>query len=136
MKNSLLLCVLALVACGGGPGLTPMEQDGLRIVDVPVDAPILFTMESRGTAPELLIPIFEEYARTPLILHVVWRTADAPRTEDLAQFSGKKIRQYWDAKAKTRSTNGQVSINHSLVAIERLSLRMGLARAAAFPIPN
>lgn len=136
MKTFLLASLLVFTSCAGGPGLTPIEQDGLLVVDSAVDAPILFTMESRGKAPDLLVSIFQEYSKTPLVLHVVWRTAEAPRTGDLAQFSGKKIRQYWDAQLKTPSTGGQVRIQQNLVAIERLALRMGFARAAAYPIPN
>ena len=136
MKSSLLVGLLVLSSCASGPGLTPMEQDGLLIATAAVDAPILFTVENGAKAPELLVPIFQEYSKTPLVLHVVWRTAQAPRTEDLAQFGGRKIRQYWDAGAKTPSTEGKVRIQSNLIAIERLALRMGFARAAAFPIPN
>jgi len=110
-----------------------MEQDGLVIVDKAVDANVLFTMDTIGTPPELLLPIFGEYKKTPLFLHVVWRTKQAPRTSDLSEFGGKKVKQYWDPNGKTPSLGGRLRVNGDLIEMDRLGLRMALARAAAFP---
>jgi len=110
-----------------------MEQDGLELVEQPVNAPVLFTMDAIGAPPELLLPIFGEYKKTPLFLHVVWRTKQAPKTSDLSQFSGKKVKQYWDPIGKTPSLGGRLRVNGRLIGMDRLGLRMALARAAAFP---
>ena len=110
-----------------------MDQDGLVIVEEAVNAPVLFTMDTIGTPPELLLPIFGEYKKTSLFLHVVWRTKQAPKTSDLSQFGGKKVKQYWDPNGKTPSLGGRLRVNGNLVEIDRLGLRMALARAAAFP---
>ncbi len=110
-----------------------MEQDGLVIAEAPVDAPVLFTMDTLGTPPDLLLPIFGEYNKTPLFLHVVWRTSQAPRTSDLRNFGGRKVKQYWDPNGKTPSLGGRLRVNGQLVEMDRLGLRMALARAAAFP---
>lgn len=79
------------------------------------------------------MPIFDEYKKTPLFLHVVWRTKQAPKTADLRQFGGKKVRQFWDPNGKTPSLGGRLRVNNRLVEMDRLQLRMALARAAAFP---
>ena len=110
-----------------------MEQDGLEVVEQPVNAPVLFTMDAIGPPPELLLPIFGEYKKTPLFLHVVWRTKQAPKTSDLSQFGGKKVKQYWDPNGRTPSLGGRLRVNGSLIEMDRLGLRMALARAAAFP---
>lgn len=110
-----------------------MEQDGLDITQTAVNAPVLFTMDSFGSPPELLLPIFSEYGKTPLFLHVVWRTQQPPKTSDLRLFPGKKIKQYWDPNGKTPSLRGRLQVNGNLVEMDRLSLRMALARAAALP---
>lgn len=109
-----------------------MEQDGLVTIDQPHTAKVMFTMEDHAEPPPELIPIFDEYRKTPLVLHIVWRTPQAPTTEQLAQFPGKKVKQFWDPSGKTPSTKNKVSINQKPVEMDRLSLRMGLARAAAF----
>jgi len=110
-----------------------MEQDGLRLAEHTVDAPVLFTMDAIGAPPELLLPIFGEYKKTPLFLHVVWRTKQAPKTSDLSQFGGKKVKQYWDPNGKTPSLGGRLRVNGRLIEMDRLGLRMALAHAAAFP---
>lgn len=126
---------LLLASCGNNPGLTPIEQDGLQTVSQAVEAPILYTVEGDGQVPELLLPIFAEYKKTPLVLHVVWRVAKPPTTQQLAQFSGKKVKQYWDPESKTPSTGGKLKVNQRMIAMDRLGLRMALAQAAAFPNP-
>ena len=110
-----------------------MEQDGLVVVEEAVNAPVMFTMDKIGTPPDLLLPIFGEYKKTPLFLHVVWRTRQAPTTSDLSQFGGKKIKQYWDPNGKTPSLGGRLRVNGQLIEMDRLGLRMALAHAAAFP---
>jgi len=109
-----------------------MEQQSLVVLDQPHTAKVLFTLDATTVPPPELLPIFEEYKRTPLFLHIVWRTPKPPSSSDLAQFPGKKIRQYWDPKGMTPSTEGKLRINNKLVEMELLSLRMGLARAAAW----
>ncbi len=126
---------LLLAGCGSNPGLTPIEQDGLQTVHQSVEAPILYTVEGDGKAPELLMPIFTEYKKTPLVLHVVWRLVTPPTTQQLAQFGGKRVKQYWDPEMKIPSTGGKLKVNQRLIAMDRLGLRMALAQAAAFPNP-
>ncbi len=132
MKPVLLaFCSLALLtSCSTSPGLTPMEQDGLVTLDQPLNARVLFTMDSLAAPPPLLLPIFDEYRKTPLVLHIVWRTATPPQTSHLKQFPGRKIKQFWDPKLLTPSTNNQVRVNSQLIPFDRLQLRMALARAA------
>jgi len=110
-----------------------MEQDSLVTLREALEAPVVFTVEAESAVPEMLITIFGEYKKTPLVLHVVWRRRNAPATAELAQFGGKKVKQYWDPESKTPSTGGRLRINGKLIELERLALRMGLARAAAFP---
>jgi hypothetical protein len=110
-----------------------MEQDGLVILDQPLSPEIVFTMDQLGAPPDLLVPIFDEYRKTPLVLHIIWRTTDPPQSSHLAQFPGKKIKQFWDPKRLSTSTESKLRIRGNLIPLERLPLRMGLARAAAFP---
>ena len=124
--------ILLLTSCNSGPGSTPMEQDGLVTIDKPHTAKVLFTMDPAATPPPELVPIFDEYKKTPLFLHIVWRTPQPPATKDLAQFPGKKVKQFWDPAGKTPSTQGKLLINNKPVEMELFSLRMGLARAAAW----
>jgi hypothetical protein len=133
VKFLLPFALLLLTSCTSGPGSTPMEQDSLVILDKPHTAKILFTLDNTKTPPPELLPIFEEYKKTPLFLHIVWRTPQPPTTKDLAEFGGKKIKQFWDPKGLTPSTQGKLLINNKSVDMELLSLRMGLARAAAWP---
>lgn len=133
MKCWVFLLFMTSLACSSGPGLTPMEQDGLETLDAPLEAPILFTQDEAGNAAVTLLAVFEEFKKTPLVLHIVWRTPQAPRTGDFAQFPGKRIKQYWDPKGLTPSTKGQVRVLGKLVEEELLSLRLAFARAAALP---
>ncbi|MBM3760735.1 MAG: hypothetical protein FJW36_10870 [Acidobacteria bacterium] len=129
-----VLCFLVLlVSCSTGPGSTPMEQDGLKILDQPLSAEIVYSMDNLSAPNELLVPIFDEYRRTPLILHIVWRTTDPPQPTHLAQFPGKKTKQFWDPKHLTPSTDSKLRVRNNLIPMDRLALRMALARAAAFP---
>jgi hypothetical protein len=133
VKFVLPFLLLILYSCNSGPGSTPMEQDSLVTLDQPHTAKILFTLDGTKTPPTELLPIFEEYKKTPLFLHIVWRTTQPPTTKDLAEFAGKKIKQFWDPKGLTPSTNGKLLINKKPVEMELFALRMGLARAAAWP---
>lgn len=110
-----------------------MEQDALVTLDAPLQAPVLFTMDNEARPPELLLPIFDEYRKTPLYLHIVWRTKSPPATSQLALFKGRKIRQFWDPNGKTPSTGGRLRIQDKWIEMERLALRMGLAHAAIQP---
>lgn len=109
-----------------------MEQQSLVTLDQPLEAKVIFTMDQLAAPPDLLLPIFDEYRKTPLILNIVWRTASPPQSSHLAQFPGKKIRQFWDPGGLTTSTNNQLRVNQQLIPMDRLGLRMALARAAAF----
>ena len=130
--KKLIVSFLLLTACSSGPGLTPIEQDGLVVIDSPHQAKVLFTMDSPGPPPELLLKIFDEYSQTPLFLHVVWRINTPPTSTHLAQFPGRKIKQFWDREGKTSSTNGKLLVQGKPVELERLALRMALAHAAAW----
>lgn len=133
MLRRLFILLPLLSACSSGPGSTPMEQDGLITLDAPHEARLLFTMDSLGAPPPELMPVFEEYKKTRLFLHIVWRTPQPPTTALLAQFPGKKIKQFWDPKLLTPSTNGQLRASGQLIPMELLSLRLAFARVAALP---
>ncbi|MBZ2185325.1 MAG: hypothetical protein K7J46_11490 [Bryobacter sp.] len=129
----LALFVLLLSACSSGPGLTPVEQESLSSLAAPLSAPLLFTVDSLPPSTGPLLPILAEYRRTPLRLHIVWRTPQPPSTQQLALFPGKSIRQYWDPSRLTPSSQNQLRTPSGLVPLENLPLRLALARAAALP---
>lgn len=129
----LLALPLLLSACSRGPGLTPVEQDGLTELKAPLNAPLVYTVDSLPPSPGPLLNILSEYRRTPIRLHIVWRIPQPPSTADLARFPGKPVKQYWDPAGLTPSTNGQLRTPTGLVPLENLPLRLALARAAALP---
>jgi hypothetical protein len=107
-----------------------MEQDSLEVVETAVEGDVLVTLEGPLGELEVLAVLWKEFAATPLVLHVVWQTKEAPTNEMLAKLPGKKVKQYWDAGRKTASTGGKVRVKGQLVAIDWLPLRVALARAA------
>lgn len=125
-----LVLALLLGGCGSRVGVTPMEQDSLEVVETAVEGDVLVTLEGPLGELEVLAVLWKEFAATPLVLHVVWQTKEAPTNEMLAKLPGKKVKQYWDAGRKTASTGGKVRVKGQLVAIDWLPLRVALARAA------
>lgn len=132
MKRLVLLACLAC-SCARGPGLTPFEQNSLEILTAPHRSALLYTVDQEDQQAATLLAVFDEFRRTPLMLDIVWRTAAAPTTEQLARFPGKRIRQYWDPRRLTPSSQGRLLVNGQSVEEELLTLRLALARAAAQP---
>ncbi len=133
MRGLAFLPLMLVLSCGGGPGSTPFEQDSLERLDSALSASPLLTVDKPEQEAVTLLVVFREFSRTPLTLHIVWRTPQAPTTSQLARFGGKRIKQYWDPQGRTPSTGGQLKVNGQLVEEELLALRLALARAAAQP---
>lgn len=133
LRLLLLSIIFLLAGCSRGPGLTPMEQDGLVTLDAAHQARLLFTMDALGAPPAELVPISEEFRKTRLSVHIVWRTVEPPQASHLAQFPGKRFKQFWDPKQLTPSSGGKLLFNQQPVEMELLALRLAFARAAALP---
>lgn len=129
----LVLWACVLCSCARTPGVTPFEQDSLETLTAPHRAALLYTVDREDQQAVTLLAVFEEFRRTPLMLDVVWRTPVPPTTAQLARFGGKRIRQYWDPKGLTPSSQGRLVVNGNPVEEELLALRLALARAAAQP---
>jgi hypothetical protein len=124
---------IVLLGCARTPGLTPMEQDSLVVLEAALDKEVVVTLDRELPELDMLAVLWREFVATPLELHVVWQTEQPPTTEMLAKVPGKKVRQYWDRGRKTVSTGGHVRVKGVLTPIEWLPLRVALARAAARP---
>ncbi|WP_031499024.1 hypothetical protein [Bryobacter aggregatus] len=134
MRLPALLLFFLVASCTPQPGLTPVEQDGLTILEKPIqEESLIYTIESdiRPSDLDQLLHIVQEFQRTKLRVHIVWRVQHPPETKDLTWFPGPRFRQYWDPKQFTPTSNGKLRAAGVLVPLEPLALRIAFARATA-----